>query len=498
LTLPERSILRYLKQHQDFLILPTDKNLGPAILNREDYIKKVLNEHLLTPAYTQLQNHEANNRIADTKNNLLKIYNEQKHLLSKAETTFFSRNFKENHRTPIFYGLPKVHKSPWTLRPVVSCINSFPSIFSTWIDFKMKELIQLNLFPSYIKDSTDFLNNTKDLIIPLGAKIFTADASSMYTNIDLTTGIQAMETLFQMHANVIPASFPTELLLTSMRIIMANNIFSFGDTHWLQNSGTAMGTPAAPLYATITYGVHENTRILPNFRNHLFYYKRFIDDIIGIWLPSPDQTWKDFKDTLNGFGALSWNIEEPSDHTTFLDLEIRIQDQRLTFKTYQKEHNLYLYIPPSSAHPYSCFKGLIYGEVSRYWRQNQPNDFINIMTSFIQRLMERGHNFKDLIPIIKEAASALDNKNTTKYNDTNENLKRDVLYFHWQHNPSGIKNCTIQKIYNATLHGYDNFDKMVIATSRPKNLRDLLCRTRLTTTDDDNITNIIQSLTSTL
>jgi hypothetical protein len=268
----------------------------------------------------------------------------------------------------------------------------------------------------------------------------------MYTNIDLTTGIQAMETLFQMHANKIPASFPKDLLLTSLRIIMANNIFSFGDTHWLQNSSTAMGTPAALLYATITYGIHENTRILPNFRNHLFYYKRFIDDIIGIWLPSPDQTWEDFKDTLNGFSVLSWNIEEP---------EIRMQDQRLTFKTYQKEYNLYLYIPPSSAHPYSCFKGLIYGEVSRYWCQNQPNDFINIMTSFIQRLMECGHTSKDIIPIIKEAA--LDNKNTTKYNNTNENLKRDVLYFHWQHDPSGIKNRTIQKIYNETLHGYDNF-----------------------------------------
>jgi hypothetical protein len=35
------------------------------------------------------------------------------------------------------------------------------------------------------------------------------------------------------------------------------------------------------------------------------------------------------------------------------------------------------------------------------------------------------------------------------------------------------------------------FDKMVIATSRPKNLRDLLCRTRLTITDDDNVSNII-------
>jgi hypothetical protein len=146
----------------------------------------------------------------------------------------------------------------------------------------MKELMQLNLFHSYIKDSTEFLNNTQNLIIPSSAKIFTADASSMYTNIELPTGIQAMETLFQIYANEIPSNFPTELFLASLKLIMSNNIFSFGDTHWLQISGTAMGTPAVLLYATITYGSHENTKILPNFQNHLFYYKRFIDNVIGI------------------------------------------------------------------------------------------------------------------------------------------------------------------------------------------------------------------------
>jgi len=227
--------------------------------------------------------------------------------------------------------------------------------------------MQLNLFHSYIKDSTEFLNNTQNLIIPSSAKIFTADASSMYTNIELPTGIQAMETLFQIYANEIPSNFPTELFLASLKLIMSNNIFSFGDTHWLQISGTAMGTPAVLLYATITYGSHENTKILPNFQNHLFYYKRFIDNVIGIWLPSPYQAQEDFKTALNSFGKLSWNIEEPNYHTTFLDLRIKIQNQRLKFNTYQKEHNLYLYIPPSSAHSYSCLNGLIYGEVSQYW-----------------------------------------------------------------------------------------------------------------------------------
>jgi hypothetical protein len=65
---------------------------------------------------------------------------------------------------------------------------------------------------------------------------------------------------------------------------MENNIFKFGDTYWLQTQGTAMGTPAAPLYSILTNGYYENTTILNNFKTNLLYYKRFIDDIFGIWI----------------------------------------------------------------------------------------------------------------------------------------------------------------------------------------------------------------------
>lgn len=65
---------------------------------------------------------------------------------------------------------------------------------------------------------------------------------------------------------------------------MENNVFKFGDTYWLQTQCTAIGTPAAPLYSILTYGYHENTTILNTFKTNLFYYKRFIDDIFGIWI----------------------------------------------------------------------------------------------------------------------------------------------------------------------------------------------------------------------
>jgi len=135
---------------------------------------------------------------------------------------------------------------------------------------------------------------------------------------------------------------------------MKNNIFHFADTYWLQLTGTAMGTPTACSYASITYGQHENN------------YRRYIDDIFGIWVPPTTnniETWEMFKTKLNSWGKLEWVVETPSHHTVFLDLNLQMIDNKIHTNTFQKALNLYLYIPPRSAHPPSCLKGLVTGEL---------------------------------------------------------------------------------------------------------------------------------------
>jgi hypothetical protein len=162
---------------------------------------------------------------------------------------------------------------------------------------------------------------------------------------------------------------------------MENNIVTFGNTYWLQTQGTAMGTPAAPLYSILTFGYHENTSILTKFKSNLLYYKHNIDDIFGIWIDNtttpanyemdePENPWTKFKENLNQFRSLKWNVEPLTHSTNFLDLTITIKNQHITTTTFQKPLNLFLYIPPLSAHPLSCFKGLITGEIYRYWLQN--------------------------------------------------------------------------------------------------------------------------------
>lgn len=135
LTHTQLRILTEIKTNQE--IIPTYKNLGPAVMHKDTYLKQILTEHLLSASYLQLAQEAATQKVNNLKTTLTNILN----ILSQAEKIYFQRSFKLHHRLPIFYGIPKVHKERINLRPVVSSTNRFMSIFSTWLDFKMKSLL---------------------------------------------------------------------------------------------------------------------------------------------------------------------------------------------------------------------------------------------------------------------------------------------------------------------------------------------------------------------
>ncbi len=139
--------------------------------------------------------------------------------------------------------------------------------------------------------------------------------------------------------------------------------------------------------------------------------------------------------------------------------------------------NLYLYLPPLSAHPPSCLKGLIAGEMRRYWLQNSPKGYESILLKFIERLLDRGHTLPSLTPIITQAAQILDKNpnHISKDKDINSN----TLYIHRTYHPCGLKRRDIRQIFDKTLQPHLPFKRMTVAVSRPLNLRDILTKTKL-------------------
>jgi hypothetical protein len=70
------------------------------------------------------------------------------------------------------------------------------------------------------------------------------------------------------------------------------------------------------------------------------------------------------------------------------------------------------------------------------------------------------------------------------------------MYIHWPFHTTDISKNKIRRLYNQTLQGHDGFKNLKMAISRPKNLRDILCKTDLPIIQNKNVSNILKQIKS--
>ena len=83
----------------------------------------------------------------------------------------------------------------------------------------------------------------------------------MYTNIDTGHALDAISKWLDTIS--LPEGFLLATVKAVMELVMCNNIFVWGDSYFLQLLGTAMGTSAACMWATIYFSVHEMSSLIP-------------------------------------------------------------------------------------------------------------------------------------------------------------------------------------------------------------------------------------------
>ena len=337
----------------------------------------------------------------------------------------------------------------------------------------------------------------------------------MYTNILTEEGLATIEkylyTFKEECYKLTPLgdSFNIPLILALLKLVMTTNVFMFGDTWWLQQMGTAMGTPVACIYATLFFAYFERTTIIPKYKSNLLYYGRQIDDILIIWHPTePNLTFTDFYNDLNNQCNLSWTTSQLQQSVNFLDLTISINPitNTISTKTYYKPMHLFNYIPPHSAQAPGILKSLIYGLFQCYYHQNTSHlDFLSNIKLQHSRLVKRGHDHNTTKKLIVQCANNFSTKlqhpiaHHVLHHHNHINHPDTQLLFHIPYHPRDISRQRIHNFYESTctepddngdslLHGYTNkhggrvsFSKLTLSYSRPKNLRDHLCPSKLTT-----------------
>ena len=289
--------LENIREDRRFIVCLSDKNLGPVIIERRTYMQRVWDDHLSNAGvYERLDPTIARARINRVRATLEALMEANAAFMTPGVRKYFQRaRRKRGYCVPCFYILMKIKKFPWKTRPVTDCFGSVTAIYSKWLDYWMGELCK-NL-PTKLRDSQDLLDRIKTLgHLPHGARLFTADAVSMYTNINTAAAIDAIQEWLVRFKDELPQDFPpTELFLSVLQIIMENGIFTFGGTYWRQGNGTGMGTSCACMYAMLFYGLHERCNLLIDTTPTVPLLARFIDDMFGIWIdktlpPRPDRS----------------------------------------------------------------------------------------------------------------------------------------------------------------------------------------------------------------
>ncbi len=488
-------ILNQLRKKEHFVITKADKNLGPCILETETYIKYALKDHLhCKNTYKKLSKSSASIHMDNVKKIVNKFLYQHRKNLPKQSIRYIRVKTKEcTNPFPQLYLLMKVHKKPLKTRPVVSCSGSLLHPMGVWLDTALQPIA--TSLPSFIASSYDLKEALNALpTLPQEAKLFTGDAVSMYTNIDTFYALSAIKNFLENQEEY--KALPLPAILDALEIIMNNNVFQFGDCYFHQRTGTAMGTPPACCYATIYYAVREKF-LHDKYRDNLFFYKRYIDDVFGIWVPNnPQITFEEFAQDMN-YHKLRWETNKPSDNVVFLDMILQIKNGRIVTELYEKALNLYLYISPSSAHSPGVLSGLIIGNILRIHHlcteRTVRKEFYE---KFFLRLRARGYQPSQLIPLFERGLKLAIHKPMPSTRNkklqllkqqsnlmNNPNKTNDRVILHIPYHPKDPISWEIQRIFRRKFLQNEcstiGFSRLTVAYSRPKNLGELLSYRRI-------------------
>jgi hypothetical protein len=503
LTVLQSSMLANMKSSDDFIVFPTDKNLGPAVIERSEYVQEALKHLTDESTYRRLTQPQAQSRLEAIKPLLDDFLVTFKNQIDQCDRTFLRRS-SDQVEDPYshFYVTAKIHKTPWKTRPIVSYCGSLLHGLGRWTDRQLQQVCKR--LPTYLKSSYEVKKTLEEISIPLSRiRLFTADAVSMYTNIDTEHALSTIAK-FLRSSSPLCADIPVEPTIRALEIIMRNNLFRFGDTYWLQETGTAMGTPPACMYATLYFAICE-LEFCPRFQASLPFYKRYIDDCLGLWIMDEDDAldalrWKNFKDGFQ-YGKLTWEFSERAMTVNFLDLTLTIKTDtnKIVSRLYEKPLNLYLYLPPHSAHPPGVLQGLITGNVTRIARLTSSTQDMEVsIRAFYTRLLARGYTRRRLTPIFLKAIKKVTdpvpipismNPIGNPY-ETPGGEEEERFFLHMPYHPSDPSSKVLQRAFRETLlhppgepalptlrneNGFPiRISRLTIAYHRQRNIRNVL------------------------
>jgi hypothetical protein len=181
-------------------------------------------------------------------------------------------------RAGLLYGLPKVHKSNYPLRPIISAINTYNYKLAKYLDEILKPFAQTN--EHLLKDTFDFVNKVKCINTQTDRYMVSFDIESLFTNIPTQETIEIILNLvFEKNENF--HGLEREDLKRLLTICTQESHFQFNGKFYDQVDGVSMGSPLGPLFANVFMNHFEKEHMTQLKELGIQVWLRYVDDIFA-------------------------------------------------------------------------------------------------------------------------------------------------------------------------------------------------------------------------
>ena len=411
----ELTALKTLKNNADIIIKKCDKGGGIAIMNKRDYENKITQMVTDTNTYTKTNIDDT----VDTKTQADSIIQKlQEDGYINGKQTNYLTNFEP--KCPVFYGIPKIHKPNWPLRPIVSQING-PSC-------RLNELIDKYLYvaeksiPNLLQDTTAYLQTIKrNRNCTADTFLVTMDIVSLYTNIPHEEGADWVSEYYETtlpnwddYAYTIKP-IDRNTLKTLLLFILQHTTFEFNNTYYKQNYGTTMGAIFSVKFANIYMHMFFEKKLKNYAGTKPNFIARLVDDCFFTWYHTENEL-KQLLAYLNScHTSIKFEYQYSHEKVSFLDTITYIENNTIKTTLYTKPTDRKQYLHYTSSHPFHIKKAIPYSQAIRYRRIIEDD---NLFTTQIHDLkikfLQRGYP-KQLIENQLNRVFNLDRNSTLVY-----------------------------------------------------------------------------------
>lgn len=437
-----------IKQNKNIVILSADKGNSTVIMKKIDYEKKVY-EHISSQDYSKA----THDPIDVTKKSISLI-------IEKCATRSYIKhksNMNENLDveeqkqwilgaikkwtpkepvSPIFYGLPKLHKDGHPLRPIVDFRGSISYHIAKHINSVLKNYTKSWKYST--TNSYTFLKQLKAVTIPRGYKMVSFDVKSLFTKVPVHQTIKYLEhRLTNSNSWKKRTDFTLTEFMELVRICSSSTFFKFRDQIYKQENGLPMGSPLSPVMAEFCMQSLEES--LVGTHQYIKFWVRYVDDIYAI---VKERKVNDILSDLNGYHpCLQFTVEEESLQNVwgvqksglpFLDVMIyRTEDSTLGHCVYRKPTHTNRYLHFTSSHPKAHKISVVDSQITRALQLCDNETLEKELAFDIAILKDNGYpahfiQKRIVLQKYKHASASVSHGSQSNSDDENEELTEEV------------------------------------------------------------------------